>query len=254
MPDNYVSDLKLSDRKTKIFFGLILVLSLCWFVYAGGIASYHVYHCTDAWLDIASIEVALEGHSVKPSACLSLNEFGDYLAGSFAPLAFLWLMIAVLIQSAELGAQKIALIAQLDEARQQTSLLIAEQAVSKARTQHDKMLALFRIVRSVLQNIGHYNNLEIDDITFLTQSCSGKADYINNAIEMKMMGRGLERDYNQTLVRSETLLPHLNDIRDLSARLSSHDLKLFEACGMVRLIEVLGRLETSGVLGEVGNN
>ena len=36
---------------------------------------------------------------------LSLNEFGDFLAGICAPLAFLWLVIAVFVQRDELHAQ-----------------------------------------------------------------------------------------------------------------------------------------------------
>lgn len=38
--------------------------------------------------------------------CRTSNEIGDFLAGAFAPLAFLWLAGAVLIQSRELRAQK----------------------------------------------------------------------------------------------------------------------------------------------------
>lgn len=38
--------------------------------------------------------------------CLEANEAGDYLAGFFAPLAFLWLAAAVFIQSSELREQR----------------------------------------------------------------------------------------------------------------------------------------------------
>lgn len=39
-------------------------------------------------------------------SCMSHNELGDYLAGASAPLAFLWLVVAVFIQSKELAAQR----------------------------------------------------------------------------------------------------------------------------------------------------
>jgi hypothetical protein len=39
-------------------------------------------------------------------ACRSVNELGDFLAGAFAPVAFLWLVAAVLIQAQELRAQR----------------------------------------------------------------------------------------------------------------------------------------------------
>ncbi|MGN7773537.1 hypothetical protein [Phyllobacterium sp. 22552] len=38
--------------------------------------------------------------------CLSANELGDLVAGVFAPLAFLWLVAAVLVQSQELQEQR----------------------------------------------------------------------------------------------------------------------------------------------------
>lgn len=44
--------------------------------------------------------------SAITSGCLALNELGDFLAGAFAPLAFIWLAAAVLIQSQELKEQR----------------------------------------------------------------------------------------------------------------------------------------------------
>lgn len=38
--------------------------------------------------------------------CRSINELGDFFAGAFAPLAFLWLVVAVFIQSRELKEQR----------------------------------------------------------------------------------------------------------------------------------------------------
>lgn len=42
----------------------------------------------------------------KYLACRSANELGDFLSGAFAPVAFLWLVAAVLIQAQELQAQR----------------------------------------------------------------------------------------------------------------------------------------------------
>ncbi len=39
-------------------------------------------------------------------SCRDVNELGDFLAGAFAPLAFLWLVITVFLQSKELAAQR----------------------------------------------------------------------------------------------------------------------------------------------------
>lgn len=80
--------------------------------------------------------------------CLSLNELGDFLAGASAPLAFIWLVAAVFVQSHELKEQRNeikltreefklnrgVMTAQAEEARrqaeyigQQTEFLKAEQ-------------------------------------------------------------------------------------------------------------------------------
>ncbi|MGE0282527.1 MAG: hypothetical protein AB7P20_18215 [Rhizobiaceae bacterium] len=78
---------------------------------------------------------------------LTLNEVGDFLAGAFAPLAFLWLAAAVMIQGQELAAQRQQLKAQLvelkltrEEARQtreeyKLSREVAEQAKNETAAQ-----------------------------------------------------------------------------------------------------------------------
>ncbi|CUH89961.1 hypothetical protein PH5382_03916 [Phaeobacter sp. CECT 5382] len=39
-------------------------------------------------------------------ACRTPNELGDFLAGAFAPLAFFWFVLAVLLQTLELKSQR----------------------------------------------------------------------------------------------------------------------------------------------------
>ena len=58
-------------------------------------------------------------------ADLELNEVGDYLAGAFAPLAFLWLVVGYLQQSAELRLQVTELTHQVNATR---DLAMAAQA------------------------------------------------------------------------------------------------------------------------------
>lgn len=76
---------------------------------------------------------------------LDLNELGDLLAGLFAPLAFLWLLIAVMVQAQELSAQRAELRltrrefvesrkvaqAQANEARKQAEFIGAQTAILK---------------------------------------------------------------------------------------------------------------------------
>ena len=74
--------------------------------------------------------------------CRSVNELGDTLAGAFAPVAFLWLMGAVFIQSQELKAQREELDetqevmrAQLEVAKQQVEETKASTALFKKQTE-----------------------------------------------------------------------------------------------------------------------
>ncbi len=53
--------------------------------------------------------------SMADFAVLKLNERGDFLAGLFAPLAFLWLVIGYFMQSSELKQNREALVIQAGE-------------------------------------------------------------------------------------------------------------------------------------------
>lgn len=64
-------------------------------------------------------------------SCRTVNELGDALAGSFAPVAFLWLAGAVFIQSKELAAQREELATTQDVFRQQ--LEVSKQQVDETR-------------------------------------------------------------------------------------------------------------------------
>lgn len=67
---------------------------------------------------------------------LTANEWGDFLAGVFAPVAFLWVAVAVFLQSVDLRAQlteirqtRDVLRAQADSSRQQSDFLKAQTDV-----------------------------------------------------------------------------------------------------------------------------
>lgn len=81
------------------------------------------------WL---AVGLFLAGYSGYPDGCasrlpcLALNEWGDFLAGIFAPLAFFWLVAAVFIQSQELYAQRQELQANREEMRHQREVMKAQ--------------------------------------------------------------------------------------------------------------------------------
>ncbi|RXS92959.1 hypothetical protein [Acinetobacter junii] len=66
------------------------------------------------------------------------NEFGDFLAGVFAPLGFLWLVLGYLQQGDELKQNTDALILQANELHQ--NVIHQERLVDLAYKQHQELL------------------------------------------------------------------------------------------------------------------
>ncbi|MCA9233567.1 MAG: hypothetical protein KDA57_23205, partial [Planctomycetales bacterium] len=83
---------------------------------------------TAAWLIFVVGYVVLGS---EPRELVKPNQFGDFLGGSFAPIAFLWLVIAVLLQSNELALQRQELSltrASLDSQTEQLRLTVEHMA------------------------------------------------------------------------------------------------------------------------------
>lgn len=91
-----------------LVFVTILWLSLALhflFLSAGPGVSSPLGETIGAWLQLPCLKPA-DQQAIYVIGCLEANEAGDYLAGFFAPLAFLWLAAAVFIQSRELREQR----------------------------------------------------------------------------------------------------------------------------------------------------
>ncbi|MBW6421628.1 hypothetical protein KX729_09265 [Rhizobium sp. XQZ8] len=131
----------------------------------------------------------IEVDFIKNFAALPLNNQGDALAGFFAPLAFLWLFVATMIQSQELALQRkeIAdnravmqeqsdaakeqaeqakeqakfLEAQTKAMQDQTALIIEQVKIARDNSERESRLALFE------KRIEIYNALvELDRLTW----------------------------------------------------------------------------------------
>lgn len=61
-----------------------------------------IWLATAIWLGLS----AENQHTLWPPSNLTANEWGDFLAGVFAPMAFFWLVATVWIQSSELREQR----------------------------------------------------------------------------------------------------------------------------------------------------
>lgn len=86
------------------------------------------YMVTALWL----VGLALYISIVKPLWGLDLGELGDFLSGAFAPLAFFWLVIAVLLQTTELGLQR-------EELRQSREALEEQAKETRALVQQNRL-------------------------------------------------------------------------------------------------------------------
>lgn len=88
-------------------------------------------------------------------ACLKGNERGDMLAGVFAPLAFIWLVATVLIQSSELKDQRKVQIQTLELMSVQTRI---ERQREISRMMDVSERYLHRHINTLLETFKHYTS------------------------------------------------------------------------------------------------
>ncbi|MCA3611947.1 MAG: hypothetical protein IOC55_06005 [Methylobacterium sp.] len=99
-----------------------------------------------AWLLVMVGLVAWQFEKAKE---ISLPNWGDFFAGFFAPLAFLWLVVAVFIQRNELRAQikelsasRVALETQIKEQKQTAQALTNQSSLMREEWEKNKNLLL----------------------------------------------------------------------------------------------------------------
>ena len=121
-----------------------------WLIIAFFVVASGAYFIFVVWLLAASkpcdaaknVEGFLQRIASIP-ACRSANEIGDLLSGSFAPLAFLWLVAAVLIQSKELSAQRQELVYTREELELTREEMASQRKVMEAQAVESKKQAEF---------------------------------------------------------------------------------------------------------------
>ncbi|UFI05997.1 hypothetical protein [Roseibium aggregatum] len=227
---------------------LAILLTFVWCAYAAALMVPQVVNCSWKW----GIWMPVEGifPIMHSESCLELNEFGDFLAGTFAPLAFLWLVLAVILQSAELKEQRLALVAQLEEAQQHTSMLAAEQAISRARTTREKLEAYLRMLQSGLRLVGHNQQDAADSISYFTRFGLSKTVALQKAMENVAGERAGKRIATSAvdrgkhdLARAREVMDYVDELKSLQRQLSGYDLQIFEACQLPKLINVIEQIK-----------
>jgi hypothetical protein len=89
------------------------------------------------YLVLAIILYVVLGEDLHSFSGLKPNEVGDLLAGLFAPLAFIWLFIATMVQSQELALQRNEL--QLTRKEFEQSRAVASAQAEEAKRQAENM-------------------------------------------------------------------------------------------------------------------
>lgn len=128
------------NKKAGSSTGTLVLLGVVSLIYVGGMtwALGGVQSCPAVPEDLAWLET----QRARFLSCLPVNALGDFLAGLFAPLAFLWLAGTVFIQSRELRAQRAEL--------ELTRMVMTEQ-VGETRASRELFDAQTSILRKELE-------------------------------------------------------------------------------------------------------
>lgn len=158
-------------------------------------------------------------------SCLTANEWGDYLAGVFAPLAFLWLIAAVVLQSRELVAQREELSLTRDEMREQRGVLAAQ--ADEARRQAE----FIGLQTNIMQRQEDERKEAMD-----VQAFDEKVVELQNLIKQRVIGDLLVLGDGETLsvhqfdaksTTVETAIPSLADFFVRLPRVQKKPIKCF---------------------------
>jgi hypothetical protein len=115
---------------------------------------------TVGWLVVLAIYLLASKHSFSALWDLPANNFGDFLAGAFAPVAFLWLAIAVLLQRRELELQRQelkhnreALTLQAEELRRTVEENAAQARSLEASKEYARQEVIIRVTESTIRSL-----------------------------------------------------------------------------------------------------
>lgn len=187
----------------------------------------------------------LLGSGQSNSECMELNEFGDFLAGAFAPLAFLWLVIAVILQGRELAKQREELAitrgvavqqraemeqtadALLDQSKtmEKTALLNTQQ---QARADLYTLVDLIRPVFTRLVNMsGRTIGPNRSDHSFMIEFSELAVTTLSKKVDIFLDAEG-DHSAARFIESLEPLAPLEDLLKELPERLSRFDHVLYE--------------------------
>jgi hypothetical protein len=130
MPDENEVEESGSIRDWRIWFGI--VITILWI--AGG-----------TWY-------VIDAYRAAPEAGFPLDVIGGFLEGAFAPLAFLWLVIGLVIQQGELARNSAALRRTSEQSEKQTLAIAATEMNARQET-------YFKMKQDVFHHLGNVSGM-----------------------------------------------------------------------------------------------
>lgn len=156
---------------------------------------------------------------------LELNALGDFLAGIFAPLAFLWLFVATMVQSQELQAQR----QELNLTRQEFKLSrgVAEQARDEIKAQVEVARQTAAFMEAQTKAAEKQVRIADDD------KLKADFDKILSDLIVAIRRQGSVRTARLSDIREE---PQRRQVVVRSVDASSDDTAIFEAIESARIV------------------
>ncbi|MEP4769234.1 MAG: hypothetical protein ABJQ21_00650 [Roseibium sp.] len=235
-----------------VFWGAVS-LSVVYGFYAFSIATPQILQCSGNWgfADYTGLVNRFGVLELKHSYryCMDLNEFGDFLAGSFGPLAFLWLVLAVFLQRKDLKLARVVAEKQLTEMAEQASFmgkqveLLAETArlngEQQARRDLDTLAEMLALDLVGIGAGGPMNQAIEDGRTYLLRYGKQIASVVKQAID-----RDLGQDVNNRIIRDAKIISGraLEGLQTLDGRLGAYDMFRYKQFGLDDLVAQFDRL------------
>lgn len=192
---------------------------------------------TVIWLAVA---IYLGYHAHNPASdcvgtfsCLTANEWGDFLAGVFAPIAFLWLVATVWIQSDELREQRKELaltrrefelnrsvmIEQADEAKKQAEYISTQTQLLSDEAQARKRQETLTSFTILVSRFIEYTRENADDSYYRSGDRGGQ--FLSPPLPIKMSDERYIDEQSDFINRSikmtgPSIIPHKAEVFERS--------------------------------------
>lgn len=153
-----------------------------------------------------------------PTDPLQLNAWGDYLAGFFAPLLFIWLVYGVFLQKKEFSNALKSFSSQYDEMKAQNEQIVIQQI----NTWFDRNLKNIQIIKTSIFQTSHSEFNSIAEVAIeLEKDIAGKDKYIDNDSKYFKIYDDLKNIFETIIYIEENLNTQANKYKDKGRILES---------------------------------